>query len=133
VSGSFVKIEHAAISCRDVSAMADWYCRHLGMAVLAGGVGESAAMIVGYGTMRDASAIELMPVRDEGPDPATQGRFMPGLRHLAFAVTDFDAVYRELKMAGVTYLFEPVAALGGGKVVSFRDPEGNELQIVQRI
>ena len=30
------------------------------------------------------------------------------------------------------FLFEPVVAVGGGKVVSFRDPEGNELQIVQR-
>jgi len=47
-------------------------------------------------------------------------------------VTDFDAAYRDLKAAGVTFLFEPVAALGGGRVVSFRDPEGNELQIVRR-
>jgi len=29
-------------------------------------------------------------------------------------------------------MFEPVAAVGGGTISSFRDPEGNELQIVQR-
>jgi glyoxylase I family protein len=133
VSGSFVKIEHAAIACRDVRALAQWYCRHLGMSILADDGKQPPAMIVGYGSIQDPSAIEMMPARDAGPDPATQPRFMPGLRHLALTVTDFDAVYRDLKMAGVTFLFEPVAALGGGKVVSFRDPEGNELQIVRRI
>jgi predicted enzyme related to lactoylglutathione lyase len=47
-------------------------------------------------------------------------------------VSDFDAAYAKLKEAGVEYLFEPVIAVGGGRIVSFRDPEGNEVQIVQR-
>ena len=133
MSGSFVKIEHAAIACRDVPAMAKWYCTHLGMAVLFKSSSEPPTILVGYGALPDPSAIELMPARDDGPDPATQPRFMPGLRHLAFAVTEFESVYQKLKNAGITFLFEPVTAAGGGKVVSFRDPEGNELQIVQRI
>jgi catechol 2,3-dioxygenase-like lactoylglutathione lyase family enzyme len=54
------------------------------------------------------------------------------LRHLALRVSDFDEAYRRLKNLGVRFLFEPITALGGGKIVSFRDPEGNELQIVQR-
>ena len=61
-------------------------------------------------------------------DPA----FQPGLRHLALRVSDFDKAGCRLKALGITFLFEPVQAVGGGKVVSFRDPEGNELQIVQR-
>jgi hypothetical protein len=40
--------------------------------------------------------------------------------------------YSQLKELCVEFLFEPVIAGGGGKIVSFRDPEGNEVQIVQR-
>jgi predicted enzyme related to lactoylglutathione lyase len=47
-------------------------------------------------------------------------------------VSNFDEAYGKLKTLGVKFLFEPIAAVGGGKVVSFRDPEGNELQIVER-
>jgi predicted enzyme related to lactoylglutathione lyase len=51
---------------------------------------------------------------------------------MAIRVTDFDAAYAQLKAAGVQFLGEPGTAVGGGPIVSFRDPEGNELQIVQR-
>ena len=76
--------------------------------------------------------IELMPVRDQGSKPAEVPSFAPGVRHVALRVSDFDRAYAMLKEAGVTFLFEPKTAVGGGKIVSFRDPEGNELQIVQR-
>jgi catechol 2,3-dioxygenase-like lactoylglutathione lyase family enzyme len=76
--------------------------------------------------------IELMPVRDQGTAPEAIGRFAPGLRHLAFRVADFEQAYAALKAAGVRFVGEVGTALGGGKIVSFRDPEGNELQIVER-
>jgi len=47
-------------------------------------------------------------------------------------VSDFDQAYAALKAAGVIFIMEPMPAIGGGKLVSFRDPEGNELQIIQR-
>jgi predicted enzyme related to lactoylglutathione lyase len=51
---------------------------------------------------------------------------------VAFRVESFDAAYASLKQLGVRFITEPGEALGGGKTVLFRDPEGNELQIVQR-
>ena len=33
---------------------------------------------------------------------------------------------------GVKFTTEPGEALGGGRTVLFRDPEGNELQIIER-
>jgi catechol 2,3-dioxygenase-like lactoylglutathione lyase family enzyme len=51
---------------------------------------------------------------------------------LALRVSDFDAACAQLKTAGVEFVGEPGLALGGGRIVSFRDPEGNELQIVER-
>ena len=67
-----------------------------------------------------------------GADPADQARFAPGLQHLALRVRNFDEAYAALGKAGVQFLSEPGDATGGGRIVSFRDPEGNELQIVER-
>jgi predicted enzyme related to lactoylglutathione lyase len=76
--------------------------------------------------------LELMPVRDPGPPPVELPRFCQGLRHFAVRVSDFDAAYEQLTAAGIKFLGETVIAVGGGKIASFRDPEGNEVQIVQR-
>ncbi len=127
----FTGIDHPAIACRDVLRQTDWYCRWLGMCVVAKTIDPPCA-IVGYDHAPGGAMIELMPIRDEGLAPERVGRFAPGLRHLAFRVDDFDAAYNALKEAGVTFLGEVVNALGGGKLISFRDPEGNELQIVER-
>jgi glyoxylase I family protein len=130
----FTGIDHPAISCRDVRKMGDWYCRHLGMRLIVDNAQDPPSLLVGYDdTVRGGAMVELMPVKNAGPDPVEQPRFQPGLRHLALRVTDFDAAYAKLKTAGVKFLFEPVPAVGGGgRIVSFRDVEGNELQIVER-
>jgi glyoxylase I family protein len=129
----FTAIDHPAISCYDVKKQVDWYCRHLGMNIIADNGETPPSFVIGYGQdMKNGAVLELMPVRDAGVSPAELPRFCPGLRHLAVRVSDFDRAYARLQEAGVKFLFEPVIAVGGGKIVSFRDPEGNEIQIVQR-
>ena len=126
----FLAIDHPAIACYDVPRQIDWYCTTLGMRVVA--KSETAA-VVGYDDHTHGGAmIELMPAKDQGFRPEMTPRFCPGLRHLAFRVKNFDAAYRRLQSAGVSFLGEPGTALGGGRIISFRDPEGNELQIVER-
>ena len=126
-------IDHFAISCHDTRKMSQWYCRHLGMKVVAQSESDPPIFMVGYdSTVSGGAMIELMPAREAGPEPAEAKRFQPGVRHLALRVSDFEQSYLALKALGVTFLMEPTAAIGGGKLVSFRDPEGNELQIVQR-
>ena len=66
------------------------------------------------------------------PDVLQLNAFQPGLRHLALRVSDFKEAYQRLKDLKVPFLFEPMPGVGGDMVVSFRDPEGNELQIVER-
>lgn len=131
---SFTALDHPAIACGDVRRLAEWYCETFGMRVVAQNDAEPPAIVIGFGeTLTGGGAvIELMPAKDPGPDPATFARFQPGLRHVAFRVTDFDAAYAKLRAAGVAFTTEPGEAVGGGRTVLFRDPEGNELQIVQR-
>ena len=130
---TFTAIDHPAIACYDVRKMVDWYCRTLGMRVIAQNDASPPAFCVGYGdSLTGGAVIELMHAREEGGHPAEFKRFQPGLRHMALRVSDFDAAYAKLEAAGVQFLGEPGVAVGGGPIVSFRDPEGNELQIVQR-
>jgi catechol 2,3-dioxygenase-like lactoylglutathione lyase family enzyme len=134
----YVALDHPAISCHDVNRQADWYCKNLGMRVIASSSENPPSMLLGYdqdatsGPKQELTMLELMPVKDAGPEPVDVPRYQPGLRHLALRVSDFDEAYRRLAGLGIKFLFEPVQAVGGGKLVSFRDPEGNELQIVQR-
>jgi glyoxylase I family protein len=129
----FTAIDHPAITCYDVQKQIDWYCATLGMRVVASNGQQPPSVMIGYDSaVTGATMLELMPTREAGPKPAEVARFAPGLRHVALRVKDFDQAYNALKAAGVKFLMEPMTAVGGGKIVSFRDPEGNELQIVQR-
>ena len=129
----FLAIDHPAIACRDTRRLIQWYCRTLGMRVVAQNDQDPPTALVGYDEdAKHGAVIELMPVREKGEDPAAQARFAPGLRHLALRVRNFDEAHATLGKAGVRFLSEPGTAVGGGRIVSFRDPEGNELQIVER-
>ena len=129
----FIAIDHPAIACRDVRKLAAWYCDVLGMHVIGDNGKTPPALVIGYDAdTRGGAVLELMPVRDAGPEPKDVPRFCAGIRHFALRVSDFDAACEHLKKAGVEFLGEKVTAVGGGPIISFRDPEGNELQIVQR-
>jgi glyoxylase I family protein len=129
----FAAVDHPAIACRDTRRQIDWYRRKLGMRIVVQNDADPPTALMGYDNdLRHGSVIELMPARDEGLDPAAAARFAPGLRHLALRVHDFDEAYDWLRQMGVEFLSEPGTATGGGRIVSFRDPEGNELQIVER-
>jgi len=129
----YLAIDHLAMCCHDVECQADWYCTQFGMKRIAVDGKTPPAVLIGFeGNTGGGAMMELMPVRDPGADADTFARFQHGMRHFAIRVTDFEAAYARLKDLGVKFLFEPVPAMGGGKTVSFRDPEGNEVQIVER-
>ena len=67
-----------------------------------------------------------------GASPWRVETVSPGVDLSVFRAGPALEARRRLGALGVKFLFEPGEALGGGKVVSFRDPEGNELQIVDR-
>jgi catechol 2,3-dioxygenase-like lactoylglutathione lyase family enzyme len=129
----FTTIDHPAISCNDVRMLAEWYCVHLGMKIVADNGKTPPSLLLGFGEGISGGMLELMPVRNPGgTPPAEVPQFVQGLRHFAVRVSDFDKAYGQLKDAGISFLMDPVIAVGGGRIVSFRDAEGNEVQIVER-
>src|SRR5687767_11268551 len=104
-TGMFLAIDHPAIGCLDTRRQIDWYCRQLGMRVVAQNDADPPTALVGYGEgLTHGAVIELMPARDDGPLPPSVARFAPGLRHLALRVSDFNAAYASLRQKGVEFL-----------------------------
>jgi len=139
------RLDHVAIAAEDTAAMVKWYGRVLGLVVHAegggGAVNPASAQktyligpplvkgAVGRG-IQQGSMMEIMPrnstVRHE------RASLDAGLSHVAWYVADFDAAHGHLKECGVRFLSEVVQAVGGGRIISFADGEGNMMQIVER-
>jgi len=117
-----VGIEHVAIASPDPQKLAQWYVETLNFKINYNS-GKTVFIKAANGSM-----IEI--ITSEGAlGPRTMKD--PGLRHLAIAVSDFDAEYNRLKGRGVQFVSEPVDSKGV-KLVFFTDPDGNYLHLLQR-
>ncbi len=151
----FSAIDHPAIFTSQIQRLIDWYCGAMGMQVLASNGKTPPNVLLGYDAemggggavpLTGATApyaikgwrpargtvLELCYTKATEPAPAGVSSLAPGLRHLAFRVADQDRACAQLQAAGVQFLGPSSAALGGGRLISFKDPEGNELQLVER-
>ena len=119
-------IEHVAIAARDTGALGRWYCDTLGFRAVVDG-GRDGTWFVG--PPEGAALVEI--VRATPAPRAERDRNDAGWSHLAFTVSDFDAVVDSLKAKGVTFVGEP-SGPGERRLAFFLDLEGNVLQLVQR-
>jgi glyoxylase I family protein len=118
-------IEHTAIASPDPHKLARWYVEHLDFVVNYQSAGSKTTFV----KASDGSMIEI--IEANSAPPAALDMKAAGLRHLAIAVTDFDAVYERLKGKGVSFLTE-AEKKGGNSLVFFTDCDGNILHLLQR-
>mgnify|MGYP002781023589 FL=1 len=118
-------IDHPAVAAEDVEALADWYCATFGYEKW-----FFHPKPVWMLRAPDGTLLEVMP-RDDTPRPE-RTTWTPGWSHVALRVEDLDAAIRFLDEKGVVWGGEPVEAIGGGRVRTLIDPDGNMLQILQR-
>jgi len=128
------RLDHVAIAAADVEAMVQWYQRVLELKVVER-AGPNAPQrqrvyLIGPGGLGDGMMIEVMP-RNETPRHERNSH-EPGLSHVAWCVADFDAALAHLQSQRVEFLGGIVQAVGGGRLISFADCEGNMMQIVER-
>ena len=57
----------------------------------------------------------------------------PGIDHISFAVADVDGIYARLKEAGVEFDGEPRDQSWGARMVGLKDPDGNNLYLLQKL
>ena len=87
-------IEHTAIASPDPHKLARWYVEHLDFVINY----QSANSKTTFVKASDGSMIEI--IESKGAPAAAPDMKAAGLRHLAIAVTDFDAVYERIKGQG---------------------------------
>jgi glyoxylase I family protein len=118
-------IEHTAIASPDPLKLARWYVDHLDFEINFQPANSTTVFI----RAADGSMVEI--IESTAPLPDAPGMRDPGLRHLALTVNDFDAVYRRLEAAGITFLTSP-QTVSGNTLAFFADCDGNILHLLHR-
>lgn len=139
---------HTGLTVRSLERSVEFYRDVLGFEVAFAWNPQAPyiAELVGYPTVDLHSAIlripgsdvflELLEYRDvNGTQPVDSGNANPGTAHIAFAVDDLDALYRDLTARGVASVSPPVTpTIGpnrGGRAVYMIDPDGFRVELIE--
>jgi predicted enzyme related to lactoylglutathione lyase len=120
-----MELKTARIFVRDILTAKQFYAQKLGLPLKADGTKY------GYCVFTSGSTeLVVESVADDAPEEekVLVGRFSG----LSFTVQDAEAKHRELQALGVQFTGLPEKQFWGGILATFRDPAGNELQIVQQ-
>ena len=103
------------------------------------GLGFSEAYRNDRGVMMAAGTVQLFLFAARRSDAMRVGRELglfgnpPGIDHISFAVSDVDALYSKLCKAGAVFGGPPEDQPWGARMVGLKDPDGNNLYLLQRI
>jgi methylmalonyl-CoA/ethylmalonyl-CoA epimerase len=102
-------------------------------------LGFSEAYRNDRGVLMAAAAVHLFifATRQSNPSPVRRelGLFgnPPGIDHISFAVADVDVMYATLRAAGVAFGGPPEDQSWGVRMVGLKDPDGNNLYLLQKL
>jgi glyoxylase I family protein len=122
---------HVALNCRDLAAQEAFYTKHFGFKrsrTFNRGQPNEFFMLK-LGSMR----LELFSA-DRDKVAALQGGEQPvGFKHLAFDVPKLEPVLAGLVADGIAPdpIIDVAHVLPGARIVFFRDPEGNILELME--
>ena len=119
-----LNLSTARVFVRNLAEAQHYYGAVLGLPLQAGGSEYDFCVFAAGNTQ-----LVVEPVPSEAPEDeqALVGRFTG----LSFSVTSVEAKYNELRSLGVHFTGKPEVQSWGGVLATFRDPAGNELQLVQ--
>ena len=122
-----MKIEHVAFNVADPVAVADWYCRHLGLKIVRHIPVPTQTHFLADDNGETVIEIYCNPP-DEVPDYAGMN---PLLFHLAFVSEAPDVDSARLVAAGASEVDE-IQRPDGTHLIMLRDPWGLALQLCKR-
>jgi glyoxylase I family protein len=118
-------IDHPAVAAENVENLSTWYCDVLGFEVI-----FKDPRPIWLLKAPDGVILEVLPV-DSNSRPS-RTNLTPGWSHVAFGVDDIEAGITYLDNYQVEWTSPLSPATGGGQVRTFKDPEGNTIQLIQR-
>ena len=117
------RIDHVALSVRDVERSAHWYIDVLGFERRHEGMWDGVPVFIGKGS----TSIALFPIRGSADSPERESK---GIRilHLALRANrkNFLAAQEELKRHGIKFEFQDHEI---SHSIYFQDPDGHKLEI----
>ena len=119
--------EHQGLAARDPVSLKNWYVRVLGARLVFDTGGSSPAFFLAL-----PGGLLLEIYQSTSAVPQTSDNSLAGWRHLALRVDALEAARDELAARGVAFDGPIKPAGGGGRVLFFRDAEGNLLHLVER-
>ncbi len=121
-------IEHLGLPAWDPGKLKDWYVQALGgRLIYHDGKTPPAFFFV---QLPDGLNLEIYQAETSSKE--TSDNRHAGWRHVALRVDSIETAKAELQKRGVQITNAPGPAGGGGRVLFFRDPEGNLLHLVER-
>ncbi len=124
-----LKIEHIAFNVPDPAAMADWYCKNMGMSILLKSDKPNKVRFIGL-PKDDSLVLELYSntaIPFPHYDEVSQVTF-----HIGYTSTDVRKDSIRLKKAGATLITQTEVLPNGCSVAFLRDPWGLCFQLIQR-
>ena len=91
------------------------------------------------GVLMANEGVRLFLFATRKPNPPPVGRELglfdnpPGIDHISFAVADVDALYARLRANGVKFGGPPEDQSWGARMVGLKDPDGNNLYLLQKL
>lgn len=119
--------EHLGLAARNPIALKDWYVRVLGAKLILDPCQTPPAFFVAL-----PGGLILEIYQADFAFAGTGDNKLSGLRHLALGVDSIEAAHATLEKSGVIFTDPIKPAGGGGRVLFFRDIEGNLLHLVER-
>ena len=120
-------LEHLGLAARNTPALRDWYINTLGAELLFSNNENPPAFLL---RLPGGAVIEIYPAHDQLE--ATANNRLAGWRHIALRVDSIESSRAKLESRGVRFEEQPKPAGGGGRVLFFKDEEGNLLHLVER-
>jgi catechol 2,3-dioxygenase-like lactoylglutathione lyase family enzyme len=119
-------VEHIAIPATDPVALRNWYEHVLGAQPIWDDKRSPPTYLLAL------SNLWLEIYAAEAPPAGRDNNKLAGFRHVALRVDSIEAAKAELSRRGVKFEEEIRPAAGGGRVLFFKDCEGNLLHLVER-
>lgn len=120
-------VEHLGLAARNTTALRDWYVNVLSGEVIFANDHTPPAFLI---RLPGGVVIEIYPAHLSN-DEISNNR-LAGWRHVALRVDNIETARASLQQRGVSFEEEIKPAGGGGRVLFFKDDEGNLLHLVER-
>lgn len=125
-----MKILHAMIRVKDIEKSMRFYCELLGLKKTREIKGEDYILHF-LGDGEGSFEIELTENFETPQNGYENGN---AFGHFAFETKDMDEFDKKLKAFGSEYLYEPyIMEEANSKIAFIKDPDGNEIEIIQPV